>query len=116
MNCCAERRWCNECAGPSEPRSREAVERIPARTALTGDPSLVRGKSAPGGSGNTELRAISVRTGGTGVSGTPPEPHRALVAGIEVAFGKDAGELRSEASATEGGPSGKNAAGRHVPR
>src|ERR1022692_2726904 len=117
MNCCAERRCCNERTGPlSEPRSREAVERVPAGTALTGDPSLVRGESAPGGIGNTELRAISVRTGGTGVPGAPAKPHRALIAGIEVAFGKDAGELRSEASATEGGPSGENATGRHVPR
>ena len=97
------------------PRDVKKTDRVSAGTPSAGDPALLRGKSAPGRTGDAELRAVSAGVGRTGMPGAAREPDRAFAAGLQAAAGEDHGELRPEAAAGESGAPGQGAAGRHVP-
>src|SRR4051794_23867040 len=104
MNCWAtDRGCCNE-----RPRLQGSVDRPSPRFAPAGGPAVLRGKGAARGKRNAELRALLVRVDRVGMPGTAPAPYGASVAGVQVAIGKDPGELRSEAPSTESGPPGED--------
>src|ERR1700674_247200 len=99
MNCAAPER----CSHEREHSGKSSVAGRLERTASAGDAGVLRGDGAAGGEGNPELRAVAVGAGRAEMRSPTAESDRQAVARVGTTAGEDAGQLRAEALADQGG-------------
>jgi hypothetical protein len=88
---------------------------VPEGTAPAGVPGQLRGSGAAGPAGGAELRAVPADTGNAGVPGAAEQAGRATAARVAAAAREELAGARVEASASEGGAAGTDAAGGLIP-